>query len=154
MRGTLVVVAALLLSSGCSDSIRHPLDDSESKPSSLESAVEEASVEMNAVDTAMSGAAYTASEWSAPAGCGINPDHPEQGEVSRMLERSYPKLPAGATQSSVLEAVSAHWSSAGHQVSEGSSTMEEQRIVRIHGISYAAVSVDAGIDLRAFLPCY
>ena len=155
MSGRLVVVASLLLLSGCSDSIRHPLDDSESKPSTLESAVDEANVEMNAVgDTALSGVAYTATEWGAPDGCGISSDHPEQGEVSRVLERSYAGLPAGATQSSVLDAVSAHWDSAGHRVGEGSPTMEEQRIARIHGISYAAVSVDAGMNLRAFLPCY
>ena len=155
MRGRLVVVASLLLLSGCSDSIRHPLDDSESKPSTLEAAVEEANVEMDAVgDTALSGAAYSASEWAAPDGCGVSSDHPEQGEVSRMLERSYPELPAGMTPSSVLDAVSAHWVSAGHSVGEGSPTMEEQRIARIHGISYAAVSVDEEAALRAFLACY
>lgn len=150
-----MVVASLLLLCGCADSIRHPLDDSESKSSTLESAVEEAKVEMDAVGAAaLSGAAYTAGEWSAPAGCGINPDHPEHGEVSGLLERSYAGLPAGVTQSIVLEAVSAHWVSSGHSVGEGSPTMEEQRIARSHGISYSAVSVDEGIALRAFLPCY
>lgn len=62
--------------------------------------------------------------------------------------------PAVVTVVDVLDAVSAHWDSAGQLVGEGSPTMEEQRIARIHGISYAAVSVDAGINLRAFLPCY
>ncbi len=155
MKGRLVVATSLLLLGACADSIRHPLDDSESKPSTLESAVGEANVELDGVaDMVLSGVAYTASEWADPDGCGVNSDHPEQGEVSRVLERSYPELPAGVTQSSVLDAVSAHWNSAGHSVGEGSSTMEEQRIARIHGISYATVSVDAGINLRAFLPCY
>jgi hypothetical protein len=155
MRSRLSIVASLLLLTACSETIRHPLDDSESKPSTLEAAVEEASDEMDEVGAAaLAGGRYASTEWTTTEGCGISPDYPEQGEVSRVLERSYASLPSGATQSSVLDAVSAHWDSAGHRVGEGSPTMEEQRIARIHGISYAAVSVDVGIDLRAFLPCY
>ena len=132
-----------------------PLDDSESKPSTLEAAGEEANEEMDAIGaTALAGSQSRATEWASPGGCSTNPDHPEQGEVSRVLIRSYAQLPAASTQSSVLDAVSAHWESAGHTVGEGSPTMEEQRIARIHGISYATVSVDTGIEVRAFLPCY
>lgn len=155
MRARRSVVVSLLLITACMDSIRHPLDDSEGKASTLEAAVEEAYHEMDAVGAAaLSSAPYSSSEWVSPQGCGVSPGHPEQGEVSRVLERSYADLPAGVAQSSVLDAVSAYWDSAGHTVGEGSPTMEEQLIVRIHGIGYAAAAVDEGIAVRAFLPCF
>lgn len=135
-------------------SARHPLDDSESRPSDLGTAVSQASMVLDDLDAeVLTDIAHDEAVWDAPQGCAVNQDSPEQGEVARVMYRSYRSLPTGTTSVELLGAAREHWRSHGHTVGEGSPDMAPQVIARIDGISYSLVDGEPGVEARAFLPC-
>lgn len=148
----LIVIA---IGSACDDeAVRHPLDDSETRPTDLDAALEQANAALDDVaDAVLDGVAGNDRQWPADGGCGTNPDSPEQGDVSRILYRSYPTLAAGSTPAGVVSAAGAHWEQAGHSVGPGAPNMANQAITRIDGIGYSVVEAPPGVELRAFLPC-
>ncbi len=153
--GTLAVVVALLIGA-CEDaSVGHPLDDSEGRPADAETALSQAQRELDDVaDSVLDGVAHDAGDWSADGGCGTNPESTEQGDVSRILYRSFPSLADGATPSSVVASAKTHWEKDGHTVGPGAPNMARQAVTRIDGIGFSAVETPPGVELRAFLPCF
>ena len=138
----------LLLLAACSGQVRHPLDDSESRPPDANSALTEAQTTLGAVgDALLPNVKHEDTEWIADGGCDTSASSPEQGDVSRILHVTYPTLPPDTTAGDVV-------ASEGHTVGAGSRDMPNQSIARINGISYAVVEVTPGVELRAFLPCY
>lgn len=155
MRASLATGLCLIVVIACSDAVRHPLDDSESRPPTAAEALDEASEHLEDLSTdVLPDAEYESASWNAPDGCATYPASPEQGDVGTVLYRSYPELPEGASTASMLESVAEYWESDGYRVGEGSANMPEQRIVRVNGISYSVVAIEPGIEMRAFVPCY
>lgn len=149
------VAAAALLSACTGDSVRHPLDDSETKPADIDVAMEQATAVMDDVTVAvLADATYDDDDWSADDGCATNPDSPEQGDVSRILYRTFPTTPSGTTAADIVAATEAHWESAGHTVGPGAPDMAPQAITRIDGIGYSVVEAEPSVELRAFIPCF
>lgn len=152
---TRVWFCLLLLLSACSGQVRHPLDDSETRPPDANSALTEARTTLDAVGNALlPGVRHEDTEWIADDGCDTSTDSPEQGDVSRILRDTYPALPPYTTAGDVVASAQTHWEGEGHTVGAGSPDMSNQFIVRVNGISYAVVEVTPGVELRAFLPCY
>lgn len=150
-----MIIVVLLVVSACADGISHPLDDSETKPATLAEAHAEATLRIDDVAAAVIGdGSFETDEWHAAGGCATNQNSPEQGEVSRILYRSYASLPDGVSASSVIADAFDRWEAEGFSVGPGAPNMPEQTIGRINGISYAVVDTDPGVELRAFLPCY
>ena len=152
----LVAAAVLLVSSatGCG-SVRHPLDDSETKPPSAAAAAAEANRMLDRIgETTMASAAFSPSRWVPDSGCATHPDAPEQGDASRIIFRSYTELPATTSVQELLNRQAQEWEAAGYTTSRGSPSMPEQLITRVNGIGYSMVSTPPGMELRAFLPCY
>lgn len=151
----IVIVLALGLAAACGDSVKHPLDDSETRPPTAAKAREEADTELDDLGQAtLPSVAFTSSSWIPPSGCGTDPTVPEQGEVGTTLYRRYDELPVGTTPESLMAETTERWENAGHSVSRGSANMADQVITRINGIGYSLVSTPPGVELRAFLPCY
>lgn len=152
-RSAIVVLIAALVAVGCDD-VRHPLDDSETRPDSLEEAQDEAGRTLD--ELGGGGLAGTPSErdqWTPDDGCGTHPDAPEQGDVGAVLIRSFEGLPED-TVDDLLDEQEDRWRADGHTVDRGSANMAPQVITRINGIGYAVVATPPGVELRAFLPCY
>lgn len=148
----LSVVTTLAACNG--DSVRHPLDDSETRPADLDAALEQAeSVMGDVTDSVLEGAAHDDRTWSADNDCATNPDSPEQGDVSRILYRSFPAVPSGTSAAEIVTATESHWEGAGHTVGPGAPNMANQAITRIDGIGYSMVEAEPGVELRAFIPC-
>ena len=145
---------SLLLPMACSATPRHPLDDSESRPADLRSALIAANETLDDVEgSVLNGAVGQTSEWLPTSGCATSPDSPEQGDVSRILYRTHLQLPAGATSDTIISESRTRWERAGHTVGAGPPNSATQVITRIDGIGYSVVEITAGIELRAFLPC-
>lgn len=150
-----VWLCALVMLAACSGQVRHPLDDSETRPKDAAAALTEARNTLQlAGDALLAGATHSETEWLPDGGCSTSSDSPEQGDVSRILFVTYPTLPADTTAGEVVAGAQAHWEGQGHTVGAGSPSMPNQAITRIDGISYAVVDAAPGIQLRAFLPCY
>lgn len=148
-------ICMLILLAGCSGSVRHPLDDSETRPPDAAAAQTEAEATLREVGAALlPDVKHNDTVWAADDGCATHVDAPEQGDVGRVIFAVYPTLPAGTTAVDVVGAAKAHWVSQGHTVGAGSSNMPDQAITRINGISYAVVDTPPGVEFRAFLPCY
>ena len=153
--GVLVLSTVAVLTACTGDSVRHPLDDSETGPADIETAVRRAESVMDDVtDAVLDGAAHNDRGWSADNGCATNPESPEQGEVSRILYRSFPAPVSGASASDIVMAAEAHWERAGYTVGPGAPNMANQAITRIDGIGYSMVDAPPGVELRAFIPCF
>jgi len=149
----IILLSAGALAACTGDSVRHPLDDSEAGPADLDAALEQAATVMDDVTEAvLDGKAHDDRRWSADNGCATNPDSPEQGDVSRILYRSFPTT-TGATATDVVSATEAHWEEAGHTVGPGPPNMANQAVTRIDGIGYSMVEAEPGVELRAFIPC-
>lgn len=145
----------LMLLAACSGSVRHPLDDSETRPPDAAAAQTEAEATLREVGAALlPGVEPDDTVWVAEGGCSTHDEAPEQGDVGRVIFATYPTLPAGTSADTVVGAAKAHWEAQGHTVGVGSSNMPDQAITRINGISYAVVGHDSGVQLRAFAPCY
>lgn len=144
-----------VIGSACDDqAVRHPLDDSETRPADPDTALEQANAALdNVAGAVLDGVDHHDRQWPAGGGCGTNPDSPEQGEVSRVLYRSYPVLASGSTPAGIVTAARTHWERAGHTVGAGAPDMANQAITRIDGIGYSMVEAEPGVELRAFLPC-
>jgi hypothetical protein len=150
-----LLALGLVLLAACSNQVRHPLDDSETRPPDAATALTEAQTTLREVgDAVLSSVAHDDSEWMADGGCGTSIDSPEQGDISRILYMTYPTLPAERTADQVVASARDYWEGQGHTVGAGSPSMPTQAIARINGISYAVVDTAPGIELRAFLPCY
>ncbi len=150
-----VAVTVALLTAACDNGVRHPLDDSETKPATAAEALDEATNELDRVGAAvLTGLVYEATEWEAPDRCATRVDSPEQGDVSTILYRGYATPPSGQTAADVLAAATHHWEGEGHTVGPGAPNMPDQAITRVDGISYSVVDEPPGVELRAFLPCY
>lgn len=157
MRWRIGVIAAglALFVAACSDPVKHPLDDSETRPPTAAAALVEANAMLDEVASAvMAGLAPTPTEWVAASGCGTDPDSPEQGDVDRTLRRTYPELPAGRSAADLLTAVSSHWEHAGYAVGPGAPNMAPQVITRVNGISYSVTDATPALVMAASVPCY
>ena len=153
--GFLLLCLAASLAACTGDSVGHPLDDSEARPADVATAMRQAESVMDDVtDSVLDGAAHDDRDWSADNGCATNPDSPEQGDVSRILYRSFPTTPSGTTVGDVVVATQTHWEGAGHTVGPGASNMANRAITRIDGVGYSMVEAKPGVELRAFLPCF
>lgn len=151
--GLIIVLAASALAACSGDPVRHPLDDSEAGPADLDTALAQAATVMDDVtDSVLHGATYDDRHWSADNGCATNPNSPEQGDVSRVLYRSFPTT-TGMAPSDIVGATEAHWEEAGHTVGPGAPNGANQAITRIGGIGYSMVEAEPGVELRAFIPC-
>ena len=145
----------LVLLAACSGQVRHPLDDSETRPPDASAALTEAQTTLGAVgDALLPNVKHEDTEWIADGGCDTSTNSPEQGDVSRILYATYPTLPPDTTAGDVVASAKTHWEGEGHTVGAGPPDMPNQSIARINGISYAVVEVTPGVELRAFLPCY
>jgi hypothetical protein len=155
-RVALVVSAVVAVAlSGCGTSVRHPLDDSETRPASAEAAKTEANLTLDELEeTTLDSAPSTSEEWVPDSGCDTLPDAPEQGTIGSVLIRSYAELPDGTTIDTLLNDQEARWEADGHTVDRNSPNMAPQVINRSNGIGYTLVSTPPGAELRAFLPCY
>lgn len=150
-----LIVLLLALTAACGDSVKHPLDDSESRPATADDASAEAETTLDELgESSLSSVPFTASSWIPPSGCGVDPTVPEQGEVGTTVYRHYAELPADATPETLMAETTKRWEDAGHTVGRGSANMPDQVITRINGIGYSLVSTQPGVELRAFLPCY
>jgi hypothetical protein len=148
-------LCGLLVIAACTGQVRHPLDDSETRPPDAASALTEAQTTLEAVgDALLPGVSHDDTEWMADGGCGTSIDSPEQGDVSRIVYATYPDLPAETTVDEVVANARTHWEGQGHTVGTGAPSMPNQAITRINGISYAVVDTAPGVELRAFVPCY
>ncbi|MDH3299314.1 MAG: hypothetical protein OES24_02300 [Acidimicrobiia bacterium] len=153
--GFLVLSAVTVVTACTGDPVRHPLDDSETRPADIETAVRRAeSVLADVTDSVLDGADYEDRGWSADNGCATNPEAPEQGEVSRILYRSFPTPASGASATDIVSATEAHWERSGHTVGAGAPNTANQAITRIDGIGYSMVDAPPGVELRAFIPCF
>ena len=147
------IITLIVFLSACS-SAKHPLDDSETRPADLGAAMGQAEEVLGDLDTeVLGGIAHDDTVWDAPQGCAVNEDSPEQGEVARILYRSYSDLPSGTSTDDLLGAAREHWETGGHTVGDGAPNMAPQVIARIDGISYSLVDDESGVEARAFLPC-
>ncbi|MDH5521119.1 MAG: hypothetical protein OEZ14_11375 [Acidimicrobiia bacterium] len=152
----LAVLLVVTVPAACTgDSARHPLDDSETKPADIETALEQAESVMDEVtDAVLAGSVHDDRGWSAENDCATNPDSPEQGDVSRVLYRSFPAPASGPSAADIVRATEAHWEGGGHTVAPGAPNMANQAVTRIEGIGYSMVEAAPGLELRAFIPCF
>ena len=140
---------------GCGTSVRHPLDDSETRPESAEAAKAEANLTLDELEGETLGSVLSFSEgWVPDSGCDVFPDAPEQGTVGGVLIRSYALLPDGTTIDALLDDQEARWEAEGRTVGRNGPNMDPQVIKRSNGIGYALLTTPPGAELRAFLPCY
>lgn len=156
MRFRLLAIGLIVLAlAGCGDDAKHPLDDSETKPADLAAAVAQANSFLDETAAAVyGGESPVLDEWSPSGGCATNQNSPEQGEVSRILYRTYRENPAAKSSAQVIADAENHWQDAGHTVGAGSPNMAAQVVTRVDGISYSVVDVPPGTEMRAFLPCF
>lgn len=93
---TATLVATAMAVAGCGTAVRHPLDDSETRPASPWAATTEAAMTLDELgESTMSSLSFTSQEWVPDSGCDTYPEAPEQGDVGRVLARSYDALPGG-----------------------------------------------------------
>lgn len=137
------------------DGLRHPLDDSETRPETQRQALEEAAATLDTIDeSVMSGAAHDTEEWSAPDGCGTAPFGPTQGDVGVVLIRSYPVNSSSADSDSLIDEYVAYWDGEGESTSRSSPSMDPGAVARVEGIGYEMVSLAETVEIRAYTPCY
>lgn len=130
--------------------------DTETRPATAADAVEEANRTLDRIgETTMESVSFTSDEWIPENGCDTNPGNPEQGDIGRVLFRTYAQLPSGTTAESLMADVRARWED--DELTVGSNAPadpEDKVIARINGIGYYLASTPPGVELRAFIPCY
>lgn len=152
----LVVVAVLIvgLLTACQDTC--VFCDTETRPATAADALAEANQTLDSIgETTLKSASFTIDEWLPDNGCATHPDEAEQGEVDRILYRTYAELPSGTTAESLVADLSERWEKDGLIVgSLAPGDSEEAVITRTKGIGYYLVSTPPGVQLRASIPCY
>lgn len=154
-RSLLAAVAlSILLVAACGDTC--VFCDTETRPATAAAAVEEANKTLDSIgETTMESALYTFDEWVPDSGCAPNPGNPEQGDVGRILFRTYTELPSGTTAASLMADLKERWERDGLTVgSNAPDDPEDKVIARIDGIGYYLASIPPGVALRAFIQCY
>lgn len=152
---TLLLTAALLVAA-CSQ-IRHPLDDSETRPDTQALAIEEAGSTMDLIDESLMGdVPFTEDTWVASDGCATASFAPSQGDVGSVLIRNYPAgdLADVGTTDELIAQYESYWKGEGESVSRNSPNMDPGAVSRVGGIGYELVSLPPQVQLRAFIPCY
>jgi len=155
VRSLLLAVALMaLVLAACDDTC--VFCDTETRPATAAAAVIEANKTLDSIgETTMEKAAFTADEWIPDTGCATNPDNPEQGDVGRVVFRTYSQLPSGTTADGLLGDLKDRWEKDGLSVSSNSTSDPEEKVLtRINGIGYYLASTPPGAQLRAFIPCY
>lgn len=150
----LAVALMALVLAACDDTC--VFCDTETRPATAAEAVIEAIQTLDTIgETTMESAAFTTSEWLPDTGCGTNPDNPEQGDVGRVLFRTYAELPTGTTAAGLIADLKERWEKDGIGVGRRTTSDPEERVIaRINGIGYYLVSTPPGMQLRAFIQCY
>lgn len=150
---TLAVMLAVSMIAGCSE-VRHPLDDSETRPDTAVLAIEEAEATMDEIgDSVMEGASYEAETWVAQNECDTTPFSPSQGEVGSVLIRTYSAAELGDGEELLAE-YETYWSDKGESVTPSSPNMDPSAVARVNGIGYELAVLSAEVEMRAFIPCY
>lgn len=152
LRSMLVVC----LVAACSN-VRHPLDDSETRPETEAMAVEEAEETLDDIGEAVfGGRAFTDDTWSPEDGCGTAPFAPSQGEVGLVLIRAYDGTAVGGAGSpeGLLDDYERFWVDLGESATRSSPNMEPGVVSRVNGVGYELVSLPPAMELRAYIPCY
>lgn len=150
------LLMAICILTACSQ-VRHPLDDSETKPETRVLAIEEAEETLDTLgDSVMGGVAFVEETWADSDGCATAPFAPSQGDIDLVLIRIYSADTLGGvgTPDELLDTYEAFWSDEGESVSRNSSNMDPAVVSRVHGIGYELVSLPPDMELRAFIPCY
>lgn len=154
--GFLLLAVALmaLVLAACNDTC--VFCDTETRPATATDAVVEANKTLDSIGkTTMESAAYTTDEWGPDTGCATNPDNPEQGDVGRVLFRTYAQLPNGTTAAGLMADLKERWEKDGISVGPPSTSDPEEKVIaRINGIGYYLASTPPGMQLRAFIQCY
>lgn len=153
---TLSVVLAFFVVAAC-DGLRHPLDDSETRPTTREVALEEAGNTLDLIgDQVMDDSPYVGDRWAAEDGCGMAPFGPSQGEVGVVLIRVYTEesMALARDPERLLDDYERFWTELGESVSRSSPGMDPGAVSRVDGIGYELVSSPPMMVLRAYTPCY
>lgn len=154
-RLALVAIAAVVIAA-CSG-VRHPLDDSETKPDTETQALDEAGTTMDGLgDSVFGNATFAAQTWAAPGACATADFAPSQGDVGQVLIRTYAEddVSTLGTPDQLLDAYEAYWTALDESVSRSSPNMDPGVVSRVNGIGYELVSIPPSLELRAFIPCY
>lgn len=150
------VALSVLVSTAC-DGLRHPLDDSETRPGSQELALEEAKETLDLIaGTVMDGSLYVTEEWTADDGCATAPFGASQGDVGRVLIRAYTEesMALERNPESLLDDYERFWAQRDESVTRSSPSMDPGAVARVDGIGYELVSLPPMMELRAYIPCY
>lgn len=151
-----LMVAACFFFTACS-TMRHPLDDSETKPNTEPLAVDEAEQTLDTIgDRVLGGIDFAEDTWSGDDRCGPAPFAPSQGDVGLVLIRSYDgvALEEAGPSEDLLDEYESFWNDQNESVSRSSPNMEPGVVSRVNGIGYEMVSLPSALELRAFIPCY
>lgn len=147
---------ALSLVTAC-DGLRHPLDDSETRPETQELALDEAGEMLDLVGQwVMDDSVYSGDRWVADDGCATAPFGSSQGDVGLVLIRSYTEESMALERSPIrlLDDFERFWADRGESVSPSSSSMDPGVVARVDGIAYELVSLPPMMELRAYIPCF
>lgn len=150
--GTALLAVCVVVA--CSD-IRHPLDDSETKPETEELALAEATEVLDVIGPALfDDATYDEDVWTGEDGCSTASFAPSQGEVGVVVIRRYESVNLAAGPDALIEGFEAYWDEEDVSASRSSPNMDPGAVSRVDGIGYEIVSVSGALELRAFIPCY
>ncbi len=150
----LMVATGFFALAACND-IKHPLDDSATRPATEDDAIAEATAMLDDMaTTTMVSESFIEVEWADESGCATHPDSPEQGDVGRILYRTYSKLPGSSTIKTLMANQRSHWEDNGYTVQENAPNMPATVMFRPNSITYYLNDAPPGVELRAFLPCY
>lgn len=155
-RALAFLVALVCLLGACGD-LRHPLDDSETRPETEALAFEEAGDTLDDIgESVLDGTDFAEDTWSAEDGCDTAPFAPSQGDVGLVLIRTYTAddLEGASVPELLIDDFESFWSAQEKSVSRSSPNMDPGAVIRINGIGYELVSLPRAIELRAFIPCY
>lgn len=147
----LLAVCVLVACSG----IRHPLDDSETKPETEELALAEAKDALDVIGPALfDEATYSEDVWTGEDGCSAASFAPSQGEVGVVVIRRYESANLAAEPDALIDGFEAYWDQEDVSVSRSSPDMDPGAVARVDGIGYEIVAVSGALELRGFIPCY
>lgn len=154
-RPALIVGLLVVLCLVACDGLRHPLDDSESRPETQQEALEAAAETLDRIDESlMSGATHLDDEWSAPDGCGTAPFGASQGDVGVVLIRAYDVDELAGDAESLVDEYVTYWEDQGESVSPHSQSMDPGAVARVDAIGYEMVVLTQTVEVRAYTPCY
>lgn len=155
-RALTYLIVALCLLTACSD-VRHPLDDSETRPETEAMAIDEVEQTLDSLGgSVLGGIGFTEDTWSADDGCGTASFAPSQGDVGLILIRRYDgdALEEVGSAEALLDDYESYWTDQDESVSRSSPNMDPGVVSRVNGIGYELVSLSPAMELRAFIPCY